>query len=171
MIKDFPIAKLQHFAVKRKTGDAAERILTRQAFADAQSEITNWDGYAATPLVSLSALAAQIGVGEIIYKHEGPRFGLGSFKALGGSYAAQRVLQRELSKRIDKPVSLKDIRTGKYKTDCADITLVSATDGNHGRSLAWGCSWCRFRPPPCRSKPSPWAIFWPSRPRIRCNWR
>lgn len=147
MIKDFPIVKLQHFAAKRKAGDAAERILTRQAFADAQSEITQWDGYAATPLESLPALAATIGVGEILYKHEGPRFGLGSFKALGGSFAAQRVLQREISSRIGKPVTLQDIRTGKYKSECADITLVSATDGNHGRSLAWGC--LRFGAP-CR---------------------
>ena len=147
MIKDFPIAKLQHFTANRKTGDAAERILTRQAFADAQSEITKWDGYAATPLESLPALTARIGVGEILYKDEGPRFGLGSFKALGGSYAAQRVLQRELSARIGKPVTLKDIRTGKYKAECADITLVSATDGNHGRSLARGCQ--RFGAP-CR---------------------
>tara|TARA_R110002074_G_scaffold181636_6_gene346322 strand:+ start:14185 stop:15378 length:1194 start_codon:yes stop_codon:yes gene_type:complete len=147
MIKGFPTVKLQHFAATRTTGDAAERILTRQAFADAQSEIMQWDGYAATPLEPLSALAAEIGVGEILYKHEGPRFGLGSFKALGGSYAAQRVLQRELSTRIGNPVTLKDIRTGKYKAECANITLVSATDGNHGRSLAWGCQ--RFGAP-CR---------------------
>lgn len=147
MIKDFPTAKLQHVAATRATGDAVERVLTRQDFADARAEITKWDGYAATPLESLSVLAAQIGVGEILYKHEGPRFGLGSFKALGGSYAAQRVLQREVAKRIGQPVSLQDIRAGKYKAECAGITLVSATDGNHGRSLAWGCK--RFGAP-CR---------------------
>ena len=147
MINEFPIVELQHFAAKPTTGDAVERVLSREAFADAQSEIMQWDGYSATPLETLSALAAAVGVEEILYKHEGPRFGLGSFKALGGSYAAQRVLQREISSRIGNPVTLKDVRCGKYKSECADITLVSATDGNHGRSLAWGCQ--RFGAP-CR---------------------
>lgn len=142
-----PTAHIRHVAAKRTEGDAAHRVLTAESFATAQQEITAWDGYAPTPLVSLSAIASQIGVGEILYKDEGPRFGLGSFKALGGSYAALRVLQREISKRLDKDVSLADIRNGVYADACAAITLVSATDGNHGRSLAWGCK--RFGVP-CR---------------------
>lgn len=142
-----PNAHIRHVAAKRTEGDAAHRVLTAESFATAQHEITAWDGYAPTPLVSLSAIASQIGVGEILYKDEGPRFGLGSFKALGGSYAALRVLQREISKRLGKDVSLADIRNGVYADACAAITLVSATDGNHGRSLAWGCK--RFGVP-CR---------------------
>ena len=74
-----------------------------------------------------------------MYKDEGPRFGLGSFKALGGSYAALRILQRQISNLLDRKVSLRDIRLGKYYREAAEITMVSATDGNHGRSLAWGC--------------------------------
>ena len=142
-----PPTRLQHVAANRKSGDAAHRVLSAHDFATARAEITAWDGYAPTPLVSLGALAAQIGVGEIHYKHEGPRFGLGSFKALGGSYAAQRVLQREVARLTGKDVSLADIRTGAYADEVAQITLVSATDGNHGRSLAWGCQ--RFGAP-CR---------------------
>ena len=72
---------------------------------------------------------------------------MGSFKALGGSYAALRVLQRELGKQLGQEVSLEEIRQGAHKEACAGITLVSATDGNHGRSLAWGCQ--RFGAP-CR---------------------
>ena len=142
-----PKAHIKHIAAKRTEGDAAHRVLTSENFATARQEITAWAGYAPTPLVSLSAIASQIGVGEILYKDEGPRFGLGSFKALGGSYAALRVLQREISKRVGKDVSLADIRNGAYADECAKITLVSATDGNHGRSLAWGCK--RFGVP-CR---------------------
>lgn len=142
-----PSADLGHVSANRKTGDAAFRVLTESEFATARAEITAWDGYAATPLVSLSALASEIGVGEVLYKDEGPRFGLGSFKALGGSYAALRVLQRVISERLDRDVSLADVRGGKYAAECAAITLVSATDGNHGRSLAWGCK--RFGVP-CR---------------------
>ncbi len=142
-----PSASLGHVAAARKTGDAAFRILTPEDFATAQAEIMAWDGYAPTPLVSLNALALQIGVGAVLYKHEGPRFGLGSFKALGGSYAALRVLQREISKRVGKEVNPADIHAGRYRDETAKITLVSATDGNHGRSLAWGCE--RFGAP-CR---------------------
>lgn len=134
-----PPVQLRHVAARRRTGDAVLRVLTEQDFAVARAEITQWEGYAATPLLSLATLAAQVGVGEILYKDEGPRFGLCSFKALGGSYAAERVLQREVSRRTGHQVSLADIRTGRFKAECAEITLVSATDGNHGRSLAWGC--------------------------------
>lgn len=139
MTEQLPSGKLGHVAATRKSGDAAARVLTREDFATARDEITRWDGYAPTPLVTLSALAREIGVAEVLYKDEGPRFGLGSFKALGGSYAALRVLQREISAKLGRAVPLADIRSGKHAGDCAAITLVSATDGNHGRSLAWGC--------------------------------
>lgn len=142
-----PPARLEHVSATRKTGDAAHRVLSAEEFATAHAEITKWEGYAPTPLVSLATLADRIGVGEIHYKHEGPRFGLGSFKALGGAYSAQRVLQREVSRRLGEDVSLADIRDGTYADAVAQITLVSATDGNHGRSLAWGCQ--RFGAP-CR---------------------
>ena len=139
MTRLLPQCRLSHIHARRATGDAAERVLTRADFDLACAEITQWEGYATTPLVELPALAAEIGVGGIFYKHEGPRFGLGSFKALGGSYAAQRVLQRELSAVLGREVTLEEIRDGSLRDQCANITLVSATDGNHGRSLAWGC--------------------------------
>ena len=139
MADPFTAAQLHHIAVTPAKGDAATRVLSPKDFADSWAEITQWDGYAPTPLVPLSGLAAQIGVARINYKHEGPRFGLGSFKALGGAYAAMRVLQRELGKRLGHTVTLADIRKGNYADACRAITMCSATDGNHGRSLAWGC--------------------------------
>jgi len=144
---DFSTAKLAHVAGNPVSGQAAHQVLSAQDFNDAFAEITAWEGYAPTPLLSLPALAADLGLGRIDYKHEGPRFGLGSFKALGAAYAALRLLGREISTRLGHPVSLTDIRAGKYRDDCAALTLVSATDGNHGRSLAWGCQ--RFGVP-CR---------------------
>ena len=143
----FANARLDHVAGTPTTSDASFRILSEQDFEVAITEISAWDGYAATPLIALNDLAANLGVDRIDYKHEGPRFGLGSFKALGGSYAALRLLQRELGHRLGVEIELSDIRNGKYREACAEITLVSATDGNHGRSLAWGCQ--RFGAP-CR---------------------
>lgn len=147
MLDTFKAAVLHHASAAPKPGHAAHEVLSKTDFSRAWDEITSWQGYEATPLVSLGGLANEIKVSRIDYKHEGPRFGLGSFKALGGSYAALRVLQRELSERLGREISLRDIRNGVHAEACAEITLVSATDGNHGRSLAWGCQ--RFGAP-CR---------------------
>ncbi len=139
MFTTFATASIGHTSGSPSPAKAAYAVLSPKDFAIAQEEIMAWDGYAATPLVALNGFASQLGVARIDYKDEGPRFGLGSFKALGGSFAAMRVLQREISKTTGRDVSLQDIRSGRYKDTCAKITLVSATDGNHGRSLAWGC--------------------------------
>ena len=143
----FKDAGLRHTSGHPRAGKAAFNVLSERDFSDAVAEITAWQGYAPTPLVALPALAKELGIGRIDYKDEGPRFGLGSFKALGGAYAAIRVLQRELSRQLGHAIELADIRSGKLADACAEITLVSATDGNHGRSLAWGCQ--RFGAP-CR---------------------
>ena len=140
-------AQLHHASGNRITGTAANDVLTEQDFANAWDEITAWNGYEATPLVDLEALAGTLTVSKILYKHEGPRFGLGSFKALGAAYAALRVLQREVSQRVGQGAHLSSIRNGEHAEICSQITLVSPTDGNHGRSLAWGCQ--RFGVP-CR---------------------
>ena len=139
MTNIFENATISHFAGSANSHHAALNILHPEGFTTAIEEITQWDGYSPTPLYSLKKLAESLSLGEILYKDEGTRFGLGSFKALGGAYAALRVLQKQISFFLKKDVSLKDIRTGKYIKEAADITLVSATDGNHGRSLAWGC--------------------------------
>lgn len=129
-----------HFRAVRSAGDASETELTRAGFAAAAAEIRAWDGYAPTQLQSLDALAGALGLGGILYKDEGARFGLGSFKALGGAYAAGRVLVREINRQRGTAVTLEDIRAGRQVAAAAAITLTSATDGNHGRSLAWGAS-------------------------------
>lgn len=147
MTKIFADAYLQHASGETHKGDAAYRVLSKQDFEIAREEITAWEGHETTPLIALDALASNIDVARIDYKHEGPRFGLGSFKALGGAYAALRVLERELTHRLGRTVLARDIREGRCAKDCAQITLVSATDGNHGQSLAWGCK--RFGAP-CR---------------------
>jgi diaminopropionate ammonia-lyase len=121
--------------------------VTRDDYAKAVAEIKSWEGYAQTPLFELRNLANALNIDNVFYKDEGPRFGLGSFKALGGSYAGLRVIQRELGKRLGKEVSTQDILNGVYADEVAKITLVSATDGNHGKSLSWGAQ--RFGAP-CR---------------------
>ena len=145
MFEDFTTAKLAYTPMEKADGNAYETAISPDDYATAFTEITAWQDYAPTPLLDLKDLAKSLGLGDILYKDEGPRFGLGSFKALGGSYAGLRILGRELAKRLGKDVSLDDIRAGVYADDIAKITLASATDGNHGRSLAWGAG--RFGAP------------------------
>ena len=147
MLEDFDGARLRYVAGPRRRGDAAGRVLTAAGFAGAAAEIAGWEGYAPTPLLALDALAGALGLAGVLYKDEGPRFGLGSFKALGGAYAALRLLQRQISAALGRPVAPADIRKGRHTELVSRITLVTATDGNHGRALAWGCR--RFGAP-CR---------------------
>jgi diaminopropionate ammonia-lyase len=141
----FASAKIRHFETSPKPQGAADKVLPASGFDAAIAEITQWEGYAPTPLYELTDLAETLGLEAILYKDEGPRFGIGSFKALGGSYAGLRVLQREVSALLGREASFADIRDGKHSAEAAQITLTSATDGNHGRSLAWGCQ--RFGAP------------------------
>lgn len=138
MYSEFDAAKLGYVSNRPASGNAFETVLTPADFDAATAEISTWDNYTPTPLYHLSALAAQLGISDILYKDEGPRFGLGSFKALGGAYAGMRVLQRELTARLGRDVRLAEIREGSLIEQIGQITLSSATDGNHGRSLAWG---------------------------------
>jgi diaminopropionate ammonia-lyase len=113
--------------------------LPPEAFADARREITSWPGYQSTPLVSLSGLASELGIAELHYKDEAGRFGLGSFKALGGAYAVCRVLQRALAERgITEAATAADLVAGAHREIISHLVVTSATDGNHGRSVAWG---------------------------------
>jgi len=113
-------------------------VLNLEDSKEAFDEISTWDGYKPTPLLSLKKIASQTGVKNIYYKDESSRFGLGSFKALGGTYGVLKFIQDELQKDIGKPVILNDIHKGKYKEKISKYTVTTATDGNHGRSVAYG---------------------------------
>ena len=82
---------------------------------DAYKKISGWKDYNATPLIELKKLSDNLKLKNIFYKDESKRFHLKSFKALGGAYAVERV------------------KEGKK-----NITVSTATAGNHGRSVAWG---------------------------------
>lgn len=120
-------------------GAARSQILSDAGFSAAQREIVQWPGYAPTPLRMLPALARQLGLGAVYYKDEGERFGLKSFKALGGAYAVFRVLAQAIARQAGgQEVSAADILSGRWHHVTQQVTVTCATDGNHGRSVAWG---------------------------------
>ena len=129
------------YFLNRNHGVPGIAVLPEGGYARAKAEISTWPGYAPTPLVALDAIAKATGVARLHYKDEAARFGLASFKALGGAYAVMRVLQAELAKRdVAREATSADLIEGRYKEATAKITVCCATDGNHGRSVAGGRS-------------------------------
>ncbi|QQR91263.1 MAG: diaminopropionate ammonia-lyase [Myxococcales bacterium] len=116
-----------------------QSVISLKAYEQASQEICSWPGYQPTPLRNLDGLAASLGVKHVLYKDEGSRFALGSFKALGGAYAVYKLLAEQVAKHDGglKP-SAQQITQGKHRSLVSGITVCSATDGNHGRSVAWG---------------------------------
>ena len=94
-------------------------IIGLEAHRDAYAEISSWPGYHPTPMRAAPILASELGLESVWVKDESRRFGLGSFKALGGAYGVRQVM--------------KDRGGGP-----AGLTVTCASDGNHGRSVAWG---------------------------------
>ncbi len=105
----------------RPYGADERAVLSLDKAAVAMDAISSWPGYKVTPLIELPELARDAGVAAILYKHEAHRFGLKSFKALGGAYAIERLVAAHKASGSSKP-----------------LVVTSATDGNHGRSVAWG---------------------------------
>ena len=92
--------------------------------------------YKETPLVSLENLAKKLNVGGIYVKDESYRFGLNAFKVLGGSYAMGSYLAKKIGKDIaDLPYD--KLVSDEIRNEIGDMTFVTATDGNHGRGVAW----------------------------------
>jgi len=119
--------------------DRQSAVLSQEGFRLAKAVIHNWPGYQPTPLIELNSLASSLGIDRIWYKDEARRFDLKSFKALGGAYAIAQLILREAGKDAFRlPVSSPLLFAGKYRDLAADITVSTATDGNHGRSVAWG---------------------------------
>ena len=142
MINDYKnfVSSSAHFENKRiqvGSGYKHQNILSLESFELANKEITSWDNYKPTPLHSFSDMAKDTGVTSILYKDENPRFSLKSFKALGGAYAVANLLIKKL-KELGIDANSSDLISGIYKDETSKFTVCCATDGNHGRSVAWG---------------------------------
>ena len=95
--------------------DEILKNITKEQIDEAYLTISKWDSYNSTPLLQLNKLTKELNLNKIYYKDESKRFNLKSFKALGGAYAVEKVTKGN-----------------------KDITVSTATAGNHGRSVAWG---------------------------------
>lgn len=100
-----------------------------------QSYHSSFDSYSTTPLADLVHTANQLGTGGIFVKDESFRFGLNAFKGLGGSYCLGRYISNLCGSREVMP--FERLASQKTRNTVGDVTFVTATDGNHGRGIAW----------------------------------
>lgn len=123
------------YAVRAPYSDALRNIMSIAKARESREWLSHWAELTRepTPLVPLRGLASKLGVGHIDLKDESKRASLGSFKALGASIALIRLIQRIWP---EKQYHAKDLFGGKHAAELAGFTVISATDGNHGRSLA-----------------------------------
>ena len=93
-------------------------------------------GYQPTPLRNLTSLAKKLGISGFYVKDESYRFGLNAFKVLGGSYAMSRYIADRLGLDLSE-MTFDKITSPEIQKKLGKITFVTATDGNHGRGVAW----------------------------------
>ncbi len=101
-------------------------VLSSKDCDTARDVIRQWPGYQPSALHELAGLATNLGIASLFYKDESSRFGLGSFKALGGAYAVLCVLQREIAELTGEAALAPDIRAGRYADVVRDDTVVTA---------------------------------------------
>ncbi len=113
-------------------------MLSLAAAADVEQQLARRPDHRPTPLHALPALAGELGLAGVFVKDEGYRLGLGSFKALGGSYAVIRLVVEEAERRLGRSVDPDELEQPEVRAIAAAMTFGCATDGNHGRSVAMG---------------------------------
>jgi len=122
---------------RKPAGKGAEiSFLSRREAETARAYHKSFSQYAPTPLTELPNLAQKLGVGRIFVKDESHRFGLNAFKVLGASYAIGRYLAGRLGEDISK-ISFERLCSPEARERLGEITFTTATDGNHGRAVAW----------------------------------
>ena len=116
------------------SADGIDPVIVPERRAAARTAITGFEGYQPTPLHRLDGLAGTLGIETLWLKDESGRFGLGSFKALGGAYAVVHLLRE----RLADDLSIADVAAGRTAALVSAATVCCATDGNHGLAVAWG---------------------------------
>lgn len=125
-------------AAKEKYSASMRDIVGMSTGKVARQQIARWPGYCVSPLHKLDGFAADCGVASVYYKDESERFGLKSFKALGGSYAVAQQLLRIIEHTTGTRANMDDLFSRRFDDVVSGVTVATATDGNHGRSVAWG---------------------------------
>ncbi len=122
-----------------KTDDKQLAVMHLDAVAKARAFHKSFPQYAVTPLAQLSGMAKHLGLRGLFVKDESYRFGLNAFKVLGGSFAMARYIAEELGRDVSE-MTYDYLTSQKLKDEFGQATFFTATDGNHGRGVAWAAN-------------------------------
>lgn len=119
-----------------------DKFLSTMSSAEMEKAINfhrSFPQYKVTPLAKLSNLAEYFGLKNVYTKDESYRFGLNAFKVLGGSYAIARYIAKQTGKDVSE-VPYNVLTSDALREEFGQTTFFTATDGNHGRGVAWAAN-------------------------------
>ena len=122
-----------------KSDDSWLQVMSEENVTAARSFHRSFPQYSVTPLVPLDGMAGRLGLGGLYVKDESYRFGLNAFKVLGGSFAMGRYVAQQTGKPISE-VDYTYLTSDELAHDFGQATFFTATDGNHGRGVAWAAN-------------------------------
>jgi len=122
-----------------KSDDKHLGVMSTGNVEKAQTFHRSFPQYSVTPLAKLDGMAAHLGLGSLCVKDESYRFGLNAFKVLGGSFAMARYIAGELGRDVSE-LSYAYLTSPDFRRDFGQATFFTATDGNHGRGVAWAAN-------------------------------
>lgn len=122
-----------------KTEDAQLKVMALDEVKKARAFHESFPQYSITPLVKLEKMAGRLGLKEVYVKDESYRFGLNAFKVLGGSFAMARYIAQQVGKDVSElPYNV--LTSDELRKTFGQATFFTATDGNHGRGVAWAAN-------------------------------
>lgn len=122
-----------------KTEDKNLPLMSVEEVKKARAFHESFPQYCKTPLTALPNMAAYLGVKEIYLKDESYRFGLKAFKVLGGSYSMAKYIAKQTKKDVSE-LPYHVLTSNKLREEFGQCTFFTATDGNHGRGVAWAAN-------------------------------
>ena len=114
-------------------------IMSQAEVARARAFHQSFPQYTVTPLTALPQMAQRLGLGGLWIKDESYRFGLNAFKVLGGSFAMARYIAQKTGRPVEE-MTYDYLTSEKLKEEFGQATFFTATDGNHGRGVAWAAN-------------------------------
>ena len=122
-----------------KTTDEYLNIMSLAEVGKAKSFHESFPQYTRTPLAKLDQMADYLGIKGLFVKDESYRFGLNAFKVLGGSFAMAKYIANQTGKDVSE-LSYEVLSSEALKKEFGHATFFTATDGNHGRGVAWAAN-------------------------------
>ena len=122
-----------------KTADTSLPIMSLENVAKARAFHQSFPQYSKTPLAKLDHMAEYLGLGGLFVKDESYRFGLNAFKVLGGSFAMANYIAKQTHRDVSQlPYAV--LTSEELRKEFGQATFFTATDGNHGRGVAWAAN-------------------------------